>query len=307
MRPTRARTTTAVMAAALTAACLLGAAPAGAASAQTGPAKSGPAKSASAKTASAKTGEPLEYVAIGDSFAAGPLIPDQNQLSCLRSARNYPAVAAEALGARLTDVSCSGAKVSDFAGRQFGLLAPQYEALKPSTDLVTVTIGGNDVSLVATALGCVNLLPKPTGISCADTAASKGDPTAKAIDAWSATFGKALDEVHRRAPNAKIVVAGYATYIREDGCWPTQPIWDKDGNYLQARVNQLNGVLAAQSRAHHATYVDTAAVSAGHDTCAAPSERYIEGLVPTSVAAPLHPNARGMEAFGKAVAGAARG
>lgn len=290
MRPTRARTTavmTAALSAAALSACVLATAP--------------------AASASSKADEPLEYVAIGDSFAAGPLIPDQNQLSCLRSNRNYPAVAAEALGARLTDVSCSGAKVSDFSGRQFGLLPPQYDALKPSTDLVTLTIGGNDVSLVATALGCVNLLPKPTGISCADTAVSKGDPTAKAIDAWSATFGKALDEVHRRAPNAKIVVAGYGTYIRKDGCWPTQPIWDKDGNYLQARVNQLNGVLAEQSRAHHATYVDTAAVSAGHDTCAAPSERYIEGLVPTSVAAPLHPNARGMAAFGTAVARAAKG
>ncbi|MEV0523212.1 SGNH/GDSL hydrolase family protein [Streptomyces sp. NPDC050439] len=283
MRPTRARTT-AVMAAALSA-CALGVSPAGATASQ--------------------AEEPLEYVAIGDSFAAGPLIPDQSQWSCLRSARNYPAVVAEALDARLTDVSCSGAKVGDFSGRQFGLLPPQYNALKPSTDLVTLTIGGNDVSLVGTALGCVNLLPKPAGISCADTAAAKGDPTAKAIEAWRASFGQALDEVHRRAPNARVVVAGYATYIRKDGCWPTQPIWDKDGNYLQARVNQLNGVLAEQSKAHGATYVDTAAVSAGHDTCAAPSERYIEGLVPTSVAAPLHPNARGMAAFGEAIAKAA--
>ncbi|WP_409061672.1 SGNH/GDSL hydrolase family protein [Streptomyces sp. SYP-A7185] len=283
MRTTRSRTA-AALAAALSA-CVLGTAPAGAAPA--------PAE------------EPLEYVAIGDSFAAGPLIPDQSQWSCLRSARNYPAVVADALDARLTDVSCSGAKVSDFAGRQFGLLPPQYEALKPSTDLVTLTIGGNDVSLVATALGCVNLLPEPAGLSCADTAAAKGDPTAKAIEAWSATFGRALDEVQRRAPHARIVVAGYATYIREDGCWPTQPIWGKDGNYLQARVNQLNGVLKEQSRSHGATYIDTAAVSAGHDTCAAPSERYIEGLVPTSVAAPLHPNARGMAAFGQAIAGAA--
>lgn len=287
MRPSRARTT-AVMAAALSA-CALGVSPAGAMSSQ----------------ASSQAEEPLEYVAIGDSFAAGPLIPDQSQWSCLRSGRNYPAVVAEALGARLTDVSCSGAKVSDFSGRQFGLLPPQYEALKPSTDLVTLTIGGNDVSLVTTALGCVNLLPKPVGISCADTAAAKGDPTAKAIEAWSATFDRALDEVHRRAPNARVVVAGYATYIRKDGCWPTQPIWGKDGNYLQARVNQLNGVLAERSRAHGATYVDTAAVSVGHDTCAAPAERYMEGLVPTSVAAPLHPNARGMAAFGAAVAQAA--
>ncbi|MFI6092874.1 SGNH/GDSL hydrolase family protein [Streptomyces sp. NPDC051218] len=295
MRPTRARTT-AVMAAALSA-CVLGVSPAGAVSSQV------PSQMSSQMSSQAE--DPLEYVAIGDSFAAGPLIPDQSQWSCLRSGRNYPAVVAEALDARLTDVSCSGAKVSDFSGRQFGLLPPQYEALEPSTDLVTLTIGGNDVSLVSKALGCVNLLPKPTGISCADTAAAKGDPTAKAIAAWSATFGKALDEVHRRAPNARIVVAGYATYIRKDGCWPTQPLWDKDANYLQARVNQLNGVLAEQSRAHGATFVDTAAVSAGHDTCAAPAERYIEGLVPTSVAAPLHPNARGMAAFGTAVAEAA--
>lgn len=297
MRPTRARTT-AVMATALSA-CALAVSPAHATTSQAG------ATSSQAGATSSQAEETMEYVAIGDSFAAGPLIPDQSQWSCLRSGRNYPAVVAEALGARLTDVSCSGAKVSDFSGRQFGLLPPQYEALKPSTDLVTLTIGGNDVSLVATALGCVNLLPKPAGVSCADTAAAKGDPTAKAIDAWSATFGQALAEVQRRAPNARIVVAGYATYIREDGCWPTQPIWDKDGNYLQARVNQLNGVLARQSRAHGATYVDTAAVSAGHDTCAAPAERYIEGLVPTSVAAPLHPNARGMAAFGEAIAQAA--
>ncbi|MFC8129977.1 SGNH/GDSL hydrolase family protein [Streptomyces sp. NPDC057302] len=290
MRPTRARTT-AVMAAALSA-CVLATAPAG-------------AVSAASSESSSSSAEPLEYVAMGDSFAAGPLIPGQSQWSCLRSDRNYPAVVAKELGARLTDVSCSGAKAGDFSGRQFGLLAPQYDALKPSTDLVTLTIGGNDVSLVTKALGCVNLLPKPAGISCADTAAAEGDPTAKAIDAWGATFGRALDEVHRRAPEARVIVAGYATYVRKDGCWPTQPLWDKDANYLQARVNQLNGVLADQSRTHHATYVDTAAVSAGHDTCAKPAERYIEGLVPTSVAAPLHPNARGMAAFGTAVAQAA--
>ena len=40
--------------------------------------------------------------------------------------------------------------------------------------------------------------------------------------------------------------------------------------------------------------------------CAAPQEKYLEGVLPTSVAAPLHPNARGMAAFGHAIAGAVR-
>jgi hypothetical protein len=53
--------------------------------------------------------DPLEYVAIGDSSAAGPLIPWQIDLACLRSSVNYPHIAAQKLGAKLTDVTCSGA------------------------------------------------------------------------------------------------------------------------------------------------------------------------------------------------------
>ncbi|GGV36775.1 hypothetical protein GCM10010182_71220 [Actinomadura cremea] len=37
-----------------------------------------------------------------------------------------------------------------------------------------------------------------------------------------------------------------------------------------------------------------------------PADRYLEGLIPTSPATPLHPNAKGMAVFGAAVADAAR-
>jgi lysophospholipase L1-like esterase len=257
-------------------------------------------------TASAE--EPIEYVAMGDSAAAGPLIPTPDlNLLCLRSKDNdYPAVASRALGARLTDVTCSGAVTSDFSGRQFGIMAPQFNALKPTTDLVSVTIGGNDVGLVTLALTCVNLLPAPLGRSCADAEAAKGNPTAARIDAWAPTVGAALDTIHQRSPHAKVLVAGYGTYIRPGGCYPTQPIWARDADFVQSLVNRLNNALRGQATAHGATYVDIAAVSVGHDTCAAPSQRYLEGLIPTSLAAPLHPNARGMTAFGNAVATAAR-
>ncbi|MGK5529778.1 SGNH/GDSL hydrolase family protein [Streptomyces sp. URMC 129] len=244
------------------------------------------------------------YVALGDSAAAGPLIPAQTDAGCLRSDHNYPAVAAEALGAELTDVSCSGATLEDFDSGG----APQYDALDAATDLVTVTIGGNDSNLVGTSLGCVNLLPPPLGLSCADRLTAGGtDRVAASIEAWAPAFGRALDEIHRRAPNARVLVVGYGTYIRDGGCWPTQPVWGKDADYLQGSVDTLNDVLREQARLHGATYVDIAAVSAGHDTCAPAGERYLEGLVPTSPAAPLHPNARGMAAFGAAVADAARG
>ncbi|MFC7614549.1 SGNH/GDSL hydrolase family protein [Actinokineospora soli] len=250
----------------------------------------------------------IDYVALGDSAAAGPLIPDQVfGTPCARSTNNYPAVVAKALGAQLTDVSCSGATVEHLAGKQFGYVAPQYDALNAGTDLVTITIGGNDIGLVQAALSCVNALPKPIGISCADRFASGGtDQLAKAITEWAPVFGGALDRIRARAPQAKVVVAGYGTYIRQNGCWPLQPIWDVDANYMQSTVNKLNTVLRQQTVARGGTYVDIAAVSVGHDTCAAPADRHLEGLVPTSPAAPLHPNARGMAAFGAAVAAAAR-
>ncbi|GGN11470.1 hydrolase [Lentzea pudingi] len=260
---------------------------------------------AGTSTAQADT---LDYVALGDSAAAGPLIPSQDPaLWCLRSSNNnYPQVAAKILNATLTDVTCSGAKTEDFAQRQFGFVKPQYDALKPGTDLVSITIGGNDVGLVQTALGCINLLPEPIGLSCRDRLTAGGDQVAAAIRSWAPEFGSALDEVKRRSTRAKIVVTGYGTYIRPGGCYPVQPIWARDADYLQGSVNLLSATAKAEAEKRGATYVDLAAVSVGHDTCARPADRYLEGLVPTTIAAPLHPNAQGMKAFGTAVARAVR-
>ena len=250
----------------------------------------------------------LDYVALGDSAAAGPLIPNQDPaLWCLRSDRNYPQVAAKQLGATLTDVTCSGATTDDFAGRQFGFVKPQYDALKSSTDLVSITIGGNDVGLVQTALSCINLLPEPVGLSCRDRLTAGGTDTVAAdIADWAPEFGAALDEVKRRAPKAKILVTGYGTYIRPGGCHPVQPIWARDADYLQASVDLLSATAKAEATKRGATYVDLAAASVGHDTCARPADRYLEGLIPTTIAAPLHPNAAGMKAFGTTVALAAQ-
>ncbi|MBP2474255.1 lysophospholipase L1-like esterase [Crossiella equi] len=251
--------------------------------------------------------QPLEYVAMGDSAAAGPLIPNQDpNLLCLRSDRNYPQVTAKALGAKLTDVTCSGATTDDFAGRRYGILAPQFDALKPTTGLVSVTIGANDSGLFQSALGCVNLLPEPLGLSCEDRLTAGGkDELAASVDAWGPRFGKALDEIRKRAPKAKVLVTGYGTYIRPGGCHPVQPIWARDGDYLQSVMNRISTVAKAQALLKGASFVDFAAVTVGHDTCAAPKDRYLEGLLPTTIAAPLHPNAQGMAAFGAAVATAA--
>lgn len=252
---------------------------------------------------------PLRYVALGDSFAAAPLVrpADPSNPACVRSLSGYPRVAAALLGADLTDVSCSGATADHLSGRQHPRTAPQYEALSAETDVVSITLGGNDTALFNLATGCVNLLPEPLGRSCAATHTSGGeDVYAAAVDAWAPEFDAVLDTVARRAPRAQVFVLGYGAYFRPGGCFAAQPFWARDADYVQRTVDRLGGVLRASAERHGATFVDTAAPGAGHDSCAAPADRWIEGAVSTRDAFPLHPNAAGSRAYGTALAAAVR-
>ena len=65
--------------------------------------------------------QPQSYVALGDSYTAGPVIPVQqtDPLGCLRSDHNYPHLVAAALGvSTFRDPSCSGAETGDMTNAQ---------------------------------------------------------------------------------------------------------------------------------------------------------------------------------------------
>ncbi len=252
---------------------------------------------------------PLDYVALGDSAAAGPLIPESTgDPGCLRSNSNYPHVLSGLLDtATFVDASCSGARseniVSQEQSTNSGPIPLQIDALSPETDLVTVTIGGNDVDLVGTAGTCVNFSPEPEGTSCADTLTAGGtDVIAEAIDAAAPEWREVFEAIGERAPNAEVLVVGYGTYVRPGGCYGTQPVWARDADYLQTSIDRMNDALAREAEEHGAKFVDVAEVSRGHDACAAPEDRYLEGVIPANPAAPLHPNAAGMAAFAEEIA-----
>lgn len=240
------------------------------------------------------------YVALGDSAAAGPLIPlpDLSSPGCLRSTTNYPKLTARRLGLPITDVTCSGATTGDMTNSQsteFGSVPPQLNALGPDATMVTLQIGGNDAGLVGLATSCINLLPEPFGTSCAARNTAGGrDIYGERVAAVAPRVAAVLAEIHRRAPNAKVFVVGYTTYLRPNGCYPAVPLWARDANYIQAKVDQLNSVLATAAAQGGASYVDIRTPGIGKDVCAAPLIRWVEPLVPANVAAPLHPNATGM-------------
>ncbi|GHF70909.1 lysophospholipase L1-like esterase [Amycolatopsis bartoniae] len=239
--------------------------------------------------------EPLRYVALGDSSAAGPLIPDQIDATCLRSDRNWPHVLAATLHAALTDVTCSGATTADLAGRQAGVVAPQFDALRPDTGLVTLAIGANDLALSSAFVTCAS----PGGVvvepSCREQYTVDGrDQFEARIRATAPKVGAALAEIHRRSPRAKVVVTGYLTYWRPGGCYPADPFAPRDADYIQRTLDRLAAMLAWESATHRASYVDIRRPSARLGLCEAPAQRWLEGAVPASPAYPYHPNAAGM-------------
>src|SRR5689334_24494241 len=88
------------------------------------------------------------YVALGDSYAAGPLIPNPLlPLGCLKSSNNYAHLAAPGIGLTLRDATCSGAETEDMTNPQNvepdGPNPPQFNSLDANTTVVSVTIGGN--------------------------------------------------------------------------------------------------------------------------------------------------------------------
>jgi len=259
-----------------------------------------------------------EYVALGDSFAAGPLVFPQVQLDpCFRSGVDYAHLVAQALDAKIfRDVTCSGATTANILTTPQPAtlpwdpaMPPQLDAVSAKTTLVTITIGANDIGLAGLALTCFNLLPQPLGVSCKDTQTAGGvDRGAALVDGEAGRLATTLDAVHAKAPHARILITSYTDYIQPDGCYPIQPVWAQDANYIQGLVDRLGQVTARVAAAHHAGYVDLITPAAGHDGCQL-LQNWANVLVPgtTLGIVPLHPTALGEQNFARLVVAALAG
>ncbi|MFD4503576.1 SGNH/GDSL hydrolase family protein [Streptomyces sp. NPDC058457] len=258
--------------------------------------------SASAAPPTART---VDHVALGDSYASGPGIPTQVDTACARSDQNYPSLLAAATHSQLTDVSCAGATTTALAGPQ-GAQQPQLDALGADTDVVTLTVGGNDIGFSSDLATCAGLAAKdPTGNPCQTFFTSDGtDRLEQRVDDTASKIAAALDAVRQRAPRAKVLVVGYPDLFPDDGVGCTSsvmPLAAGDFGYLRDTEKKLNAMLAGQASAHGARYVDTYTPTVGHDMCRPAGERWIEPLVAVAPAAPAHPNAEGQQAMATAV------
>ena len=253
------------------------------------------------------------YVALGDSYAAGPVIPVQlPPFGCLKSSNNYGhLVQLQLRFAEFRDPTCSGAETDDMTAPQGvtpGPNPPQFNSLTAGTTAVTLTIGGNDIGFSSIAEDC--FVTQPTsGSPCKDRYTAGGtDEISRRIAEAAPKVASVLSGIATRSPQAKTYVVNYSAIFPHSGagCYPQMPVAEGDVAYLRAKQEELNQMLATQAAAAGARLVDVYAASVGHDACALPGLRWVEPVIPANAAAPVHPNLLGMKAMADLVIAAMR-
>jgi lysophospholipase L1-like esterase len=257
------------------------------------------------------------YVALGDSYTAGLGVPRQTGAiaGCGQSTDSYPHLVARRLRLELTDMSCSSATIADMTAAQptgQGTNPAQLSALSSGTALVTVSIGGNDIGIIGIVTKCaeLDLLPalipgrgSSTLTPCEDYYTSGGrDQIRQRIQVVSGHLADTLAQIKSRSPRARVYVVGYPDLLPTGGggCGDTMGITDGDIAFLDQEELRLNGVLREVAHAAGDGYVDTYTPSEGHDACSAPGSRWLEPLLTSAPAAPLHPNAAGEQGMADA-------
>lgn len=246
------------------------------------------------------------YVALGDSYTAGPGIPNPAGplYGCARSTQNYPQLLSAGISLPLTDASCSAATTVNMTQSQYagdGTNPPQLDALAPDTQLVTLSIGGNDLPVAEFVATCAGMgWTNPMGAPCKAYYTRGGvDRGAQKADAVGPLVSAVIQGVRQRAPGARVLVVGYPSIVpttASTACF-TQgvPLAAGDLPYLDLVTRKLNGAIKGAAQANGVEFVDLYPSSLGHDVCKAANLRWVEGIIPGNIAAPVHPNLSGMQ------------
>jgi lysophospholipase L1-like esterase len=242
------------------------------------------------------------YVALGSSMAAGPGIPPRDRSAPLRAGRsavNYPHLVAEELGLDLVDVTYSGATTAHVLTDRQHSAPPQVDALDGSEDLVTVTIGGNDVGyLPMVAAASLPRIARTLPV-IGNAVREMLDPGARdrALVAVAASLAEIGRTIRRRAPMARVYFVDYLTLLPPAG-ESAAPLSGADaalGRRIADTLERVTGEAAAETGCH---WLRAADASRDHHAWAREPWTAKPSRFPLTFGrpAPMHPNAAGMRA-----------
>jgi hypothetical protein len=174
------------------------------------------------------------------------------------------------------DVSCGGATTADVLTNQLG-------PLNANTDLVTLQIGGNDVNFANTVLACGDLGSTAGCLNAINSGLNLAHNT------LPGRLDNTYAQVRSRAPNARVLVIGYAKLVEPNGfCLNATK-----RNALNNAAVELNSVIAGRVAAAgpNFVYIDAIARFTGHGACG--SSPWLNSLSLLNGVRAAHPNLNG--------------
>lgn len=190
-----------------------------------------------------------DYVALGDSFAAGQGAVPYTNSACFVSRKGYPEISDNLRRVDLTtNAACSGYTTTHVLQN-----LPDLQG----AEIVTVTVGGNDLDTSGLLAICF-----AAPAACAGAAAEKkallqeaqSSPATSALVQGLASVSLAAKS---QAPNAKVVFTGYPMLF--DPAFP-----DPRAVQVNELTAGLNAVIQATAFATGADFVDVAPAFVGH-------------------------------------------
>lgn len=217
------------------------------------------------------------YTALGDSYSSG--VGTRNYYSdsgsCYRGPAAYPVQVAARLGAPLTFVACSGAKVPDVLN--------QLGSLNASTALVTVSVGGNDAGFADVITRCA--LPWP--FTCTNEINNANNYIRNTLPG---ALDNLYNQIRSRAPSAKVAVVGYPRLFNGEECNVGARISAAEQASLNATADLLATTIGGRAAAHGFRFVDVRTAFTGHAVC--DDVEWLNGLS-NPILESYHPNAAG--------------
>ncbi|MFG2588571.1 SGNH/GDSL hydrolase family protein [Streptomyces sp. NPDC048438] len=226
-----------------------------------------------------ESAQSVDYVALGDSYSSGVGAGAYDSASgdCKRSTRAYPVLWKAANNpASFAFTACSGARTGDVTAAQLG-------PLTSATDLVSISIGGNDAGFADVMTTCV-LQSEATCLSRIATARAYVDSTLP---------GK-LDSVYAaisaKAPAAHVVVLGYPRFYKlGGGC--IAGLSEKERSAINGAADYLNAATAKRAADHGFTFGDVTSTFTGHEICS--GSAWLHSVNWLNIGESYHPTAAG--------------
>ncbi|MEW2415617.1 SGNH/GDSL hydrolase family protein [Streptomyces sp. NPDC046866] len=219
------------------------------------------------------------YVALGDSYSSGVGAGNYDSASgaCKRTSRAYPALWAAAHSPQtFAFTACSGARTGDVLSGQLG-------PLNSGTDLVSITIGGNDAGFSDVMTTCV-LQSESSCISRVNQAKAYVDTT------LPGQLDQVYDAIRGRAPGARVVVLGYPRFYKLNGSC-IAGLTEGERSAINGAADYLNAAIAKRAADHGFTFASVVGAFTGHEICSA--SPWLHSVNWTNIGESYHPTAAG--------------